>query len=189
MLRRSCGDKHDASLTGGLSAIDTAEPRSNDAQPQQQSEGKPRKQRKAYQAVQVPTPEQIMQEDFMNNCAVRTGLSGVMGLGLGAMFGIAIGTFDTAVSIPSHKSCSKFVCYHTSRPTCRHSCFPGRWLGWKPRGHKADDAASVKGDASKHVLQELVSKARLRQPHYLHNFVCHSIQLFKIARKPKRCVW
>lgn len=34
----------------------------------------------------------------MNNCAIRTGLSGVMGLGLGAMFGVAMGTFDTAVS-------------------------------------------------------------------------------------------
>lgn len=34
----------------------------------------------------------------MNNCAVRTGLSGVMGMGLGAMFGVAMGTFDSAVS-------------------------------------------------------------------------------------------
>ncbi len=34
----------------------------------------------------------------MNNCAVRTGLSGVMGMGLGAAFGVAMGTFDTAVS-------------------------------------------------------------------------------------------
>ena len=41
-----------------------------------------------------------MQEEFMNNCAVRTGLSGVMGMGLGAMFGIAMGTFDTAVCSP-----------------------------------------------------------------------------------------
>ena len=55
----------------------------------------------------MPSQEQIMQEDFMNNCAVRTGLSGVMGMGLGAMFGIAMGTFDTAVcsrnSVPWQK--------------------------------------------------------------------------------------
>lgn len=47
-----------------------------------------------------------MQEDFMNNCAIRTGLSGVMGLGLGAMFGVAMGTFDTAVSC-STLNCTK----------------------------------------------------------------------------------
>ena len=41
----------------------------------------------------------FVQEEFMNNCAVRTGLSAVMGMGLGAMFGVAMGTFDTAVSI------------------------------------------------------------------------------------------
>ena len=48
----------------------------------------------------MPSQEQIMQEEFMNNCAVRTGLSGVMGMGLGTMFGIAMGTFDTAVCSP-----------------------------------------------------------------------------------------
>lgn len=62
-----------------------------------QPPGKRKRARKTYQQVQVPTYEQMMQEDFMNNCAVRTGLSGVMGLGLGAMFGIAMGTFDAAV--------------------------------------------------------------------------------------------
>ena len=60
-----------------------------------------KKKKKTFQQVQMPSHEQIMQEDFMNNCAIRTGLSGVMGLGLGAMFGVAMGTFDTAVSFTS----------------------------------------------------------------------------------------
>jgi hypothetical protein len=34
----------------------------------------------------------------MNNCATRTALSGVMGLGLGVLFGIFMGTMDGAVS-------------------------------------------------------------------------------------------
>lgn len=62
-------------------------------------QGKEGKQKKTYKQVHMPSAEQIMQEDFMNNCAVRTGLSGVMGLGLGTMFGIAMGTFDTAVGL------------------------------------------------------------------------------------------
>ena len=62
-------------------------------------DSKKSEQKKTYARVDVPSAEQIMQEDFMNNCAVRTGLSAVMGLGLGAMFGIAMGTFDTAVCL------------------------------------------------------------------------------------------
>ena len=65
------------------------------------SSSKEAKKKKTYQQVTMPSHEQIMQEDFMNNCAIRTGLSGVMGLGLGAMFGVAMGTFDTAVSFKS----------------------------------------------------------------------------------------
>ena len=36
-----------------------------------------------------------LQEDFMNNCAVRTVLSAVMGGGMGVMFGVFMGTMDT----------------------------------------------------------------------------------------------
>jgi hypothetical protein len=35
------------------------------------------------------------QEDFMNNCVVRTVLSAVLGSGMGVMFGIFMGTMDT----------------------------------------------------------------------------------------------
>ena len=31
----------------------------------------------------MPSQEQMIQEDFMNNCATRTVVSGVMGMGLG----------------------------------------------------------------------------------------------------------
>ncbi len=64
----------------------------------------PKKERKAYQQIQLPSPEQMMQEDFMNNCATRTVLSGVMGMGLGVLFGIVMGSMDSAVppfSLPS----------------------------------------------------------------------------------------
>ena len=57
----------------------------------------PTKERKAYQQIQLPSPEQMMQEDFMNNCATRTVLSGVMGMGLGVLFGIVMGSMDSAV--------------------------------------------------------------------------------------------
>lgn len=50
-----------------------------------------------YKRLDMPTAEQIMSEDFMNNCAVRTVLSGVMGAGLGVMFGLFMGTMDGAV--------------------------------------------------------------------------------------------
>jgi hypothetical protein len=35
--------------------------------------------KKTYQAVGIPSPEQIMQEDLMNNCGTRTVIAGVMG--------------------------------------------------------------------------------------------------------------
>lgn len=57
------------------------------------SQGKPKKQ---YKQLAMPSPEQMVQEDVMNNCGVRTVLAAVMGAGLGAVFGIFMGTMDTA---------------------------------------------------------------------------------------------
>jgi hypothetical protein len=37
----------------------------------------------------------------MNNCAVRTALSGVMGSGLGVLFGVFMGTMDSSVRRPA----------------------------------------------------------------------------------------
>lgn len=49
-----------------------------------------------YRRIDMPTPEIMAQEDFMNHCAVRTIMSGVMGSGLGVVFGIFMGTMDTS---------------------------------------------------------------------------------------------
>ncbi len=51
---------------------------------------------KRYKQVAMPTPEQIMQEDIMNNCGVRTVMSAVAGCVLGAAFGIFMGAMDTS---------------------------------------------------------------------------------------------
>lgn len=55
--------------------------------------------KKQYQRIDPPTMETMVQEEFMNNCATRTVLSGVMGLGLGVLFGVFMGSMDGAVSI------------------------------------------------------------------------------------------
>jgi hypothetical protein len=55
--------------------------------------------KKQYQRIDPPSMETMMQEEFMNNCATRTVLSGVMGLGLGVLFGVFMGSMDGAVGI------------------------------------------------------------------------------------------
>lgn len=50
-----------------------------------------------YPRFELPSTEQLAAEESMNNCAVRTVVSLVMGGGLGAMFGIFMGTMDSAV--------------------------------------------------------------------------------------------
>ncbi len=63
------------------------------------SSGKKKKIPKSYKRLDLPSPEQIVQEDFMNNCALRTVLSGAMGSVLGVAFGLFMGTMDSAVSV------------------------------------------------------------------------------------------
>ena len=58
--------------------------------------GKPKKE---YRQIQMPSAEQIVQEDMMNNCGIRTVMSGVMGMGLGVLFGVVMGTMDAGVSL------------------------------------------------------------------------------------------
>lgn len=58
--------------------------------------GKPKKE---YRQIQMPSADQIVQEDMMNNCGVRTVMSGVMGMGLGVLFGVVMGTMDAGVSL------------------------------------------------------------------------------------------
>ena len=66
-----------------------------------QPASKPKKKRKpgspnTYTRIEMPTPEMMASEDFMNNCAVRTIMSTVMGAGLGVAFGVFMGTMDTS---------------------------------------------------------------------------------------------
>jgi hypothetical protein len=49
------------------------------------------------QPMQMPTYESMMQEDFMNNCAVRSTIAGGMGGMLGVAFGIFTASLDTQV--------------------------------------------------------------------------------------------
>jgi hypothetical protein len=49
------------------------------------------------QPLQMPTYESMMQEDFMNNCAVRSAIAGTMGGALGVAFGIFTASLDTQV--------------------------------------------------------------------------------------------
>ncbi len=87
-------DTHAASATdmspvGGAS---TGSPDQHDVPKKKRKPGSPG----LYQRIDMPTPEIMAQEDFMNNCAVRTIMSGVMGSGLGVVFGVFMGTMDTS---------------------------------------------------------------------------------------------
>ena len=49
---------------------------------------------RTYQKVEMPTPEQMMMDDAMNNCVVKSVLATVMGGVLGAAMGIFFGAFE-----------------------------------------------------------------------------------------------
>lgn len=63
-------------------------------------QGPQAKKRKEYARIEPTTPEQLVQEDMINNCAVKTVISGVMGSALGVAFGVFMGAMDSAVSTP-----------------------------------------------------------------------------------------
>lgn len=56
----------------------------------------PPRPRKTYDPIVMPSPEQMAADDQLNNCAVRTVLSCVMGGALGVAFGLFMGTVDPA---------------------------------------------------------------------------------------------
>jgi len=43
-----------------------------------------------YAPVTIPTPEHLVQEEFMNNCGTRTVVAGVMGARSGSTFAVAL---------------------------------------------------------------------------------------------------
>ena len=82
------------------------------------------KERKVYQQIQLPSQEQMMWEDFMNNCATRTVMSGVMGMGLGVVFGIVMGSMDSAVTPlpdPPSSSCMTDLPASSTQRACQYS--------------------------------------------------------------------
>ncbi len=88
--------QEDDAAASSSSPVPSADPPSADSPPQQPaSKVKPKKE---YRQIQMPTAEQIVQEDTMNNCAIRTVMSGVMGMGLGLVFGVVMGSMDAGVS-------------------------------------------------------------------------------------------
>jgi import inner membrane translocase subunit TIM22 len=72
------------SPSGGGTSSDT---------PEKQAPKKP----KTYKKVEMPTPEQMMMDDTMNNCVVKTVLATVMGSVLGAAMGIFFGAFEPSM--------------------------------------------------------------------------------------------
>ena len=58
--------------------------------------------RKEYARIEPPSPEQLVQEDMINNCAVKTVISGIMGSALGICFGVFMGAMDSAVRLSCH---------------------------------------------------------------------------------------
>lgn len=78
-----------------MSASTSEVPEASGGSPQKRAAPLPPGQRK-YKRVEVPSAEQIMQEEFMNNCAVRTVLATVMGSVMGVAFGVFMGTMDHA---------------------------------------------------------------------------------------------
>ena len=73
------------------------------ASPQQQQNKQQPGKKKAYKRIELPTPEQMASEEFMNNCAVRTALSGAMGSVLGVAFGVFMGTMDGAGGVSGRR--------------------------------------------------------------------------------------
>ena len=72
----------------------------------------PQKQPKVYKKLDPVTPEQLAQEELMNNCLVKTVISGVMGSALGLVFGVFMGAMDSAVGpvLPAHVCSTVHVC-------------------------------------------------------------------------------
>jgi import inner membrane translocase subunit TIM22 len=61
---------------------------------EQQQPGKKKRERKTYERVKLPTPEEVYQQDAMDNCAIKTAMSCVLGGALGGVMGVVFGAFE-----------------------------------------------------------------------------------------------
>ncbi len=97
LVIRIMSQPNDDAAPSSSSPVPSADPSAQEPPaPQPAKKGKPKKE---YRQIQMPTPEQIVQEDMMNNCGIRTVMSGVMGMGLGLVFGVVMGSMDAGVSV------------------------------------------------------------------------------------------
>jgi hypothetical protein len=93
-----------AGAAGSLDAGDG--PPGQDTAPPQPS----RKKKKEWEPLSVPQPMQIMQEDIMNNCFVKGGLSAAMGGIAGFAFGLFSASLENAGAGVSEKQRSHPGC-------------------------------------------------------------------------------
>ena len=66
------------------------EPRAATATPGERK----KKKKKTYERVKLPTPEDVYQQDAMDNCAIKTVMSCVLGGALGGVMGVVFGAFE-----------------------------------------------------------------------------------------------
>ena len=78
---------------------------------------------KVYEPIRIPTAEEQMQGDVMNNCVVKTMLSGVMGGFLGVAMGIFFGAFEA----PDHTMTQKKVSVAETLKTTARSTASKSW--------------------------------------------------------------
>ena len=78
---------------------------------------------KVYEPIRIPTAEEQMQGDVMNNCVVKTMLSGVMGGFLGVAMGIFFGAFEA----PDHTMTQKKVSITETLKTTARSTASKSW--------------------------------------------------------------
>jgi import inner membrane translocase subunit TIM22 len=78
----------DATSTAPAVAVDAPSEASTSTAVAASGPGRPASTAKKYAQLVMPSPQQIYQEDVMNNCAVKSVISCVMGGLLGVVFGI-----------------------------------------------------------------------------------------------------
>ena len=110
--------------------------------------------------ITMPSMEQIMQEDAMNNCVVKTILSGVMGGIAGVAFGLFTASIENSGGVSSRVDewvCSIII---VSTKLGTEPCmYPGWCAGhrWSTQRRGQDYKSGSQRDAHKHAGEECVS--------------------------------
>ena len=83
----------------------SSSPQSDHPQPSIKSKNK-------FNPITLPTAEQMMMEDVMGNCFVKTGLSGIMGGLAGVAFGLFSASMENAHGVSSWALKYLLQCFH-----------------------------------------------------------------------------